>query len=104
MTHMFYMRDFFQRNEKVSAGYHLEHREINMHTHEFWEISYVYEGLGTHHLEDGTSNKIKKGDFLLISPGPAHCITSPPPEKGSGVRVCNILISPLYEKACGRFS
>ncbi|WP_313562102.1 AraC family transcriptional regulator [Ruminiclostridium cellobioparum] len=71
---------------------------MNMHKHEFWELSYVYEGIGTHHFENGTSNKIQKGDFLLISPGSTHCITSPPPEKGSRVRVCNILISPDYMK------
>lgn len=98
MVHTFYMRDFFQAKEQLSAGYYLEHREINMHNHEFWEISYVIEGIGTHYFENGTSDKIKKGDFLLISPGPAHCIVSPPPEKGSGVRVCNILISPDYMK------
>lgn len=98
MVHNFYIRDFFHENEKISAGYYLEHRELNMHTHEFWELSYVYEGMGTHHFENRTTTKIQKGDFLLISPGPAHCITSPPSEKGSRVRVCNILISPDYMK------
>lgn len=98
MVHMFYMRDFFRKNHPISAGYYLEHRKMNMHRHEFWEISYVYEGNGTHHFENGTFNKIRKGDFLLISPGITHCITSPPAEKGSRVRVCNVLISPDYMK------
>lgn len=98
MVHTFFMRDFFQPKEQLSAGYYLEHREITMHKHEFWEISYVFEGAGTHYFENGTSAKIKKGDFLFISPGPAHCITSPPLEKGCGVRVCNILISLDYMK------
>lgn len=96
MIHKFYIRDFFQTGKAISAGYYLEHREKNMHTHEFWEVSYVIEGSGTHHFENGDKRPIKNGDFLFISPGPAHCITSPAVENGDWVRVCNILISPDY--------
>ena len=96
MAQTFYIRDFFLPGENVSAGYFLEHRENTLHSHEFWEISYVLEGRGEHHKEKDAITKIGEGDFLLISPGPAHCIVSPPPEKGSWVRVCNVLISPDY--------
>ena len=94
MAQTFYIRDFFLPGEPVSAGYYLEHREKALHSHEFWEISYVLEGRGEHHTGNGNIAKIGEGEFLLISPGQSHCIVSPPPEKGSWVRVCNILITP----------
>lgn len=96
MTQKFLVRDFFGKDEKVSAGFYMEHREVNMHSHEFWEISYVYEGRGTHYFEDGRTESIKEGEFVFVSPDVAHCITSPPPEKGSWVRVCNLLLTQDY--------
>lgn len=96
MTQKYLNRDFFYNNEKVCAGFYLEHREINMHSHEFWEISYVYEGRGTHHFENGKTESIKEGEFVFLSPDISHCITSPPIEKGSPVRVCNLLITQDY--------
>lgn len=96
MAQKFRNRDFFYDEEKVSAGFYMEHRERNTHSHEFWEVSYVYEGRGTHWFEDGSTEVIKEGEFIFISPGVSHCITSPPPEKGSRVRVCNLLMTQEY--------
>lgn len=96
MAQKFLNRDFFCNNEQISAGFYMEHREINMHSHEFWEISYVYEGRGTHFYEDGKTEAIKEGEFVFLSPDVSHCITSPPPEKGGWVRVCNMLITQDY--------
>lgn len=101
MTQKFYTKDFFDNDEQISAGFYVEHREITMHTHEFWEISYVYEGRGTHHFEDGSTSPIREGEFLFISPGTAHCITSPSPGKGSWVRVCNLLMTQAYMDRLG---
>ena len=52
ITQKFLNRDFLNQNEKVSVGFYMEHREINMHSHESWKISYVYEGKGTHYFEE----------------------------------------------------
>lgn len=89
-------KDFFDEGEKIRADFYIEHRELNMHSHEFWEISYVYEGRGTHHLGDGSKIPIKEGEFVFISPGVEHCITSPCIDKGGWVRVCNCLITQAY--------
>lgn len=96
MINTFLIKDYFENRKQYYADFFVEHREMNMHSHEFWEISYVYEGRGTHHFEDGRMEAIKEGEFIFISPGTSHCITSPPPERGSWVRVCNFLISPIY--------
>ena len=96
ITREYYCRDFFYGDAPVSAGFYMENREIKMHSHEFWELSYVYEGRGTHYFEDGSTVFVREGDFIFMSPGPAHCITSPPPEKGGWVRVCNLLMKNEY--------
>lgn len=96
MIRKFLNKDFFCNHEKISAGFYMEHREINMHCHEFWEISYVYEGRGTHYYGNGRTETIKEGEFVFLSPDVPHCITSPPPEKGSRVRVCNLLMTQDY--------
>ncbi|MBR0365496.1 MAG: helix-turn-helix transcriptional regulator [Clostridia bacterium] len=102
MAQKYYCRDFFDNNESVSVGFYMENREIKMHSHEFWEISYVYEGRGTHHFEDGTTRPICDGEFIFMSPGISHCITSPPPDRGSWVRVCNLLIMPDHIDALSK--
>lgn len=96
MTKKFLIKDYFDNDKPYFIDFFLEHREINMHTHEFWEISYVYEGRGTHHYADGRTEAVKEGEFIIISPGASHCIISPPPDKGSWGRVCNMLIAPDY--------
>lgn len=93
MAQQFLVKDYFENDKQYFADFFIEHREVNMHSHEFWEISYVYEGRGIHHFSDGKTEAIKEGEFLFISPGASHCITSPPPEKGSWVRVCNFLMT-----------
>lgn len=96
MIRTFQVKDFFENEEKIHAGFYLEHREINMHRHEFWEISYVYEGNGTHHFENGSAVPIRDGEFIFMSPGAAHCITSPATADAGWVRVCNLLITEEY--------
>lgn len=96
MAQKFLVRDFFAENEEVSAGFYMEHRDINMHSHEFWEISYVYEGRGTHYFEDGRTEEIQENELVFVSPDVSHCITSPPPGRGSWVRVCNLLLTQDY--------
>lgn len=89
-------KDYFDDEKQYFADFCVEHRAINMHSHEFWEISYVYEGRGTHHFADGKTEPIKEGEFVFIAPGAEHCITSPPPEQGGWVWVCNFLMSQKF--------
>lgn len=96
MDKKFLIKDYFEDEKPYHLDFFIEHREKYMHSHEFWEISYIFEGRGTHYFEDGKSIPIKEGEFVFISPGASHCITSPPPKKGSWVRVCNFLIAPAY--------
>lgn len=88
-------KDYFREGQNLAAQYDVESRELKLHTHEFWEISYVHESEGTSCTEN-KSELISAGEFVLVSPGAAHCIQSPPADKGSWVRVCNLLICSEY--------
>lgn len=92
MEQKFLNKDFFDTDLPYHAGFYIEHREKNMHSHEFYEISYVYEGQGTHYHSTGDFAPIKEGEFIFITPGISHCMISPPPDRGSWVRVCNLLM------------
>lgn len=92
MEQLYLCKDYFDNNETIHAGFYMQPRDMHMHSHEFWEIAYIYEGEGIHHTSGGNSTPVKEGTLILVSPGVSHCITSPPEKKGCWVRVINILI------------
>lgn len=96
MIRKFMNRDFFEHNEEIRACFDVKPREVSMHAHEFWEISYVYEGRGTHYLGDGRREPVREGEFVVVSPGAAHGMTSQPSGQGSRVRVCNLMLTQNY--------
>lgn len=93
MNTKFLDKDFFDENENIRAFFCRAHSEKNMHSHEFWEIGYIYEGIGKHHTNEG-SKTIKAGEFILIKPGARHSVTAP--QKGAPTRVCNCLFTQNY--------
>ena len=87
--------NFFKDDLPVYAFFGVESREKNMHSHDFWELSYVYEGQGTHFM--GVSSlPIGEKEFAFISPYAEHCIVSPPKKNEALVRVCNVLVKKTY--------
>ena len=69
-----------------------ESKKYRMHKHDFWEIVYVYEGIGENHTEH-SSSVITEGTLLLISPDMAHTITSNTDINCPSVRICNCLFT-----------
>lgn len=92
MEQIYLCKDYFDNSETIHTGFYMQRREMHMHSHEFWEIAYVYEGEGIHHTADGKAAPVKAGDLIVISPGISHCITSPPAKEGCWVRVINLLL------------
>lgn len=89
----FLNKDFFDESENIRAFFCRAHSEKNMHSHEFWELGYIYEGIGTHHT-DKRNKSVKAGDFILIKPGARHSVTAPP--NGAPTWVCNCLFTQNY--------
>lgn len=92
MEQLYMCEDYFDNNEDMHIGFYVQQRKMHMHSHEFWEIAYVYEGEGRHYTSDGKAAPVKTGDLILISPGASHCILSPPAKEGCWVRVINLLL------------
>jgi len=95
MKNILLANNFFEKDSPIYAFFGVERRDKNIHSHDFWEFSYVYEGRGTHYINDSAS-PIKEKEFLFISPEVEHCIVSPPKENGALVRVCNVLVRKTY--------
>lgn len=95
MTKKFSDNDFFEEKEELRAFFCSANREKDFHSHEFWELTYIYEGRGRNYTDSG-SELIKEGSFLFIKPGKEHCLTSLPPKDGSPARVCNCLFTQKY--------
>lgn len=96
MKTIYQIKDYFEENKEVRIDYFLEHKALLPHAHEFWELSYVCENQGKSYVEEKSPVDIRRGNYLLISPGCTHCITSPDADSGKWVKVCNLLIRPEY--------
>ena len=60
------------------------------HTHDFFEINYVYEGDCINIIE-GENLHMKTGDFLMLHPGTFHTVYA-----DSQSKVVNILVKPAF--------
>lgn len=68
--------DFIPKNKNFTAFPCAELRTERRHSHDFYELAYVYDGNGLHY--DGREFKtVSQGSFILISPGMEHYFISP---------------------------
>ncbi len=81
-------------NQKVSVRTHQSNHISEYHTHEFFEINYVYDGSCINLVED-ENIMMKKGDMIFIHPGVFHTLYA-----DNGCKVYNFLIEKdwLYKK------
>lgn len=87
--------DFFDINENVYAFFTCANHTASTHCHEFYEITYVYEGEACN-ISNDSQTTLKTGDFMLIKPGAVHSITTPKNNGNSLARICNCLIRKNY--------
>ena len=69
---------FFLPGLDIFINKHPKFSDSNIHSHQFFEICYVYSGSCSNlfYLNDGTfSVSLKQGDFLFIPPGRTHKIS-----------------------------
>ena len=69
---MYYYKDecFFQHQDISYSQYKYAHGTYE-HRHDFFEIAYVIDGEGVHHI-DSKSMNIKKGDYLILDTAVSH--------------------------------
>lgn len=70
---------YFQPGLDLFIQKHPRYSESDIHSHQFFELSYVYSGHCTHTFYQGQTQKkeqtdLEEGDLLLIPPGKSHRI------------------------------
>ena len=93
--------EFFDKEENVYAFFTFGDSRENLHSHEFWAISYLYEGRGIYRTPDGEET-LEANEFLFIKPGAIHAIMSMPLCDGAPARICNCQIRSDYFLSCIR--
>lgn len=43
-----------------------------LHSHNFYELVFIYSGTGTHILENGETRRLQAGDVICVKPGQVH--------------------------------
>ena len=71
------------------------HTKKNMHSHDFWEIAYVYEGAALIHTEAG-SKKLNPGNFVLIKPNTLHSFTLFQENTKASMWLCDCIFTQKY--------
>jgi len=88
-------KEFISENKAYHLFYCAESRSLHLHTHDFYEIAYVYEGMGKHYA-NGKIGMLTEGDFILLSPGIEHCVASLEESNAPWIRICNCLFAKEY--------
>lgn len=67
--------DYISDGENLRFMFNSEPRKPIMHSHEFWELSYIYEGTGMHN-DENKCEAVEYGHIILTSPGAIHGFSS----------------------------
>ena len=59
-------------NHIVFVGEHSKTYDVQLHSHDYWELVYCTSGEGAFHLENGTTIHYQKGEAVAIPPGEVH--------------------------------
>lgn len=82
-------KDFFKKEMDIHTFFCFQNHTKNLHSHEFWELVFIYDGEGIHYTAN-TSDAISAGDILIVKPGTAHDLVA---NKGKELYVCNCLVT-----------
>lgn len=82
-------KDFFKKEMNIHTFFCFQDHKKNYHSHEFWELIFVYDGEGIHYTTN-TSDAISAGDVLIVKPGTVHDLVA---NDGKELYVCNCLVT-----------
>ena len=77
MENKYLNKDYLDEKEELRAFFSVAQREKVMHSHEFFELAYIYEGRGVHYTSENCTD-IQEGQFVFIKPGAYHAIVKYP--------------------------
>lgn len=83
---------YFDDKLSIFVNRNVESYELTEHHHDFLEISYVSEGLGTHHVGNDVSN-VSRGDLFVIPMGASHVFRPASLDKKRPLIVYNCIVT-----------
>ena len=95
MSIVYLNKDFINISYSLNSFFCLAQPKAIVHSHEFWELTYVYEGTGINCI-DGNTQTVENGDFFLIKPGLEHSFGLPASGKIGDVKMLNCLLKKEY--------
>jgi AraC family L-rhamnose operon transcriptional activator RhaR len=90
----FFLNSFPFYIKKISYG---ADSHIVMHTHDFLEIAYIYNGNGLH-IINGKEHLVEKGEIFIINTEMAHSFYPIDKENSSNLMIFNCLFLPEFIK------
>lgn len=66
-----FKKEFFLKDSKVFISKHNRYANYPLHTHQFFEINYVYSGI-SEQIINGNKHILEQGDILLLNPNSYH--------------------------------
>ncbi|OAS15086.1 AraC family transcriptional regulator [Paenibacillus oryzisoli] len=82
--------EFFENGFSIYVNKVYEHFDLPEHVHDFYEISYVWEGIGFHYIGDQTI-RVSKGDLFFIPIGISHIFRPSSPHANKPLRIGNCI-------------
>lgn len=82
--------EFFENGFAIFVNKVYEHFDLPEHLHDFYEISYVWEGSGFHYIGDQTI-RVSKGDLFFIPIGISHIFRPSSPHPNKPLRIGNCI-------------
>lgn len=82
--------EFFENGFAIYVNKVYEHFFLPEHAHDFYEISYVWEGSGFHYIGDQTI-RVSKGDLFFIPIGISHIFRPSSPHSTKPLRIGNCI-------------
>jgi len=95
MAEKFLNSDYFKDGSSMRIGFTSALKKELLHTNEFWELLYVYEGFGELHI-NGKTESVKSGDIILVSPDIEFALMSPAEKNEIYARVCRCIFKREY--------
>ncbi|NQX59844.1 AraC family transcriptional regulator [Paenibacillus qinlingensis] len=82
--------EFFENGFSIYVNKVYEHFFLPEHAHDFYEISYVWEGSGFHYIGEQTI-RVSKGDLFFIPIGISHIFRPSSPNPNKPLRIGNCI-------------
>lgn len=90
--HSMWGHDYFQGGLPIYVNRAVESYDLAEHNHDFLEISYVCEGVGTHH-SGPSAQPVAQGDIFVIPVGVSHVFRPASPSLKQPLVVYNCVVS-----------